>query len=123
MNIEGFFLCDAATDQCGKLNILGAFDTISVKTLSEHSSFSIAARIRDGVAGAHSIKTQITGKNNKIVHPKLEGSITFKSAAASNVILNIARMKFEQYGRYKVDLIMDGKIEASLPLIVREIKV
>jgi len=28
MNIETFLLCDAATDSMGKLNILGAFDTI-----------------------------------------------------------------------------------------------
>ena len=28
MNLESFLLCDAATDQQGKLNVLGAFDNI-----------------------------------------------------------------------------------------------
>ena len=33
MNIEAFLLCDAATDQQGKLNILGAFDNLYAKKI------------------------------------------------------------------------------------------
>ena len=47
MNIEAFLLCDAATDQLGKLNILGAFDNIFTKKVPfVHPACTIVARIR-----------------------------------------------------------------------------
>ena len=43
MNIEVFSLCDAATNDRGKLNILGAFDTIGlVKLPGVHLQCSVA---------------------------------------------------------------------------------
>ena len=47
MNIEAFLLCDAATGHQGKLNVLGAFDTIYAKQLPViHPACAIALRIR-----------------------------------------------------------------------------
>ena len=47
MNIEVFSLCDAATHERGKLNILGAFDTIwSKQTPIQYPQCAIALRVR-----------------------------------------------------------------------------
>ncbi len=47
MHAETFALCDAATDQGGKLNILGTFDTLYVPSVpAKHASCAIALRVR-----------------------------------------------------------------------------
>src|SRR5271156_3834845 len=46
MNIQVAVLCDAATDDNGKLNLLGAFDTIYTQQLpAVHPQCSIALRV------------------------------------------------------------------------------
>jgi len=59
MNIELFVLCDAATDQQGKLNILGAFDSLwAQKVPVSHPQCAVALRIRFSKIeeGEHNIK-------------------------------------------------------------------
>ncbi|MHC4950109.1 MAG: DUF6941 family protein [Planctomycetota bacterium] len=102
MNIEAFLLCDAATDQRGKLNVLGAFDNIFAKeTPTRQRGCSIAARIRFS-----NISVRI-GDN--------------ASTAAVNLILNIQNLEFKQYGQYQIDLAIDGSVQASLPLHIRPV--
>ena len=49
MNIQVAVLCDAATDDNGKLNLLGAFDTIYTQQLpAVHPQCSIALRVTFG---------------------------------------------------------------------------
>ncbi len=129
MNIEAFLLCDAATDQRGKLNVLGAFDSIYAKeTPVTLRACTIATRIRfDKIEdGDHPVKIHIIDQDGKNIGPKPEGNISVKTgpgsdSAVANLILNIQGLKFEQYGVYRVDLAIDGNIKASLPLRVNEI--
>jgi hypothetical protein len=129
MNIEAFLLCDAATEQQGKLNVLGAFDNIYAKKVpTVHPACAIAARIRfDKIEeGNHSVRIQIIDQDGSNVCPKLEGNISVRTrpghdSTVANLILNIQRLEFKQYGQYRVDLAIDNKIEGSLPFHVREI--
>jgi hypothetical protein len=129
MDIEAFLLCDAATDQRGKLNVLGAFDTIWTKKVPAiHPACAVVARIRFEKIedGSHSIKIQIIDQDGRDIGPKLEGNISVKTApnldsSVANLILNIQRLEFKQYEQYRIDLAIDGDIEASLPLYVKEI--
>jgi len=128
MNIEAFLLCDAATEQHGKLNVLGAFDNIFARKLPAiHPACSIATRIRFEKIeeGNHSVKIQIIDQDGKNIGPKLEGSIAVRIApdadsSVANLILNIQRLEFKEYGQYRVDLAIDGNIKASLPLRVTQ---
>jgi Family of unknown function (DUF6941) len=129
MNVEAFLLCDAATDQRGKLNVLGAFDTIWAKQLPiTHPACSIALRIRFEVSeeGDHPVKIQIIDQDGKGAGPKLEGNINVKAGGGrdsiiTNLILNIQGLKFEGYGKYRIDLIIDNQKIADLPFAVREV--
>jgi hypothetical protein len=131
MNIEAFLLCDAATDQQGKLNVLGAFDNIWTKKVPAiHPACAVVARIRFEKIeeGDHSIKIQIIDQDGRNIGPKLEGSISVKTGAnldssVANLILNIQRLEFKQYEQYRIDLAIDDEIKASLPLHVREIPI
>ncbi len=129
MNIEAFLLCDAATDQQGKLNILGAFDNIFAKKVpTMHPACAVAARIRFEKIeeGSHTIRIHIIDEDGKSIGPKLQGNINVRigddaDSTATNIVLNIQRLKFEKYGQYRIDIAIDNQIKASLPFHVRKI--
>jgi hypothetical protein len=128
MEIEAFLLCDAATDQQGKLNVLGAFDNLWVRQLpAKHPQCSIAARVRFEriEEGDHAVKIQIIDEDGQNIAPKLEGTISVRTApgidsSATNLILNIQGLEFKRFGSYQIDLAIDGQLQASLPLRVTE---
>lgn len=130
MNTEVFLLCDAATDQQGKLNVLGAFDSIFAKEVPvRHSSCSIVSRIRfkKTEEGDHSVKISIIDADGNPIGPKPEGKITVQvkdhaDSAVVNLILNLQGMEFKQYGRYQIDLVLDDNVIASLPLLVNRVQ-
>jgi len=128
MHVEVFTLCDAATGDRGKLNILGAFDTIfSAKMPSVHPQCSIALRIRfESIEqGEHKITVNFVDADGKHIIPPLNATkqVKFREGqrySSSNLILNIQGLKLAAYGEYSIDLAIDGKQEASLPLLVKE---
>lgn len=123
MIVEAFVLCDAATEQNGKLNILGAFDKIWVKKIPvKHRRFEVATRLRCLKAGIRSIKIIFTNPDGKFIGPKLEGNIDFaKDNGVGNVILTCYGIEFEKLGKYKVDLLIDNKVVASNPLHITKL--
>jgi hypothetical protein len=129
MNIEAFLLCDAATDQQGKLNVLGAFDNIFAgKIPATHPACSIVTRIRFEKIeeGNHPIKINIIDADGKAICSKLEGNISVRvgedtNSSVVNLILNMQRLEFKAYGQYRIDLAIDGQMRNSLPFYVKEL--
>ena len=129
MNIEAFLLCDAATDQHGKLNVLGAFDNIFAKQIpATHPACAVAARIRfDRIEeGEHKVSILIIDEDGNPIGPKLDGSVNVRfkekmDSLVTNLILNIQGLKFEKFGQYRIDLAIDGEIKAELPLRLTEL--
>ncbi len=128
MNIEAFLLCDAATDQQGKLNVLGAFDNIWTKKVPAiHPACAVVARIRFEKIeeGSHPIRIHVIDEDGKPIGPKLDGNVNVRigddiDSSVANIVLNIQRLKFEKYGQYRFDLAIDNQIMGSLPFYVRE---
>jgi hypothetical protein len=128
MDIEAFVLCDAATDQNGKLNVLGAFDAIfSSQVPTMHPACAVALRIRFSriEEGRHSFRICVIDEDGAEVFPKLEGTISVKVAPKSdstavNVVANLQRLQLPGFGKYSIDLAIDGRQIASLPLILAE---
>ena len=128
MHVEIFSLCDAATVDRGKLNILGAFDAIWMsKVPGIHPQCAIALRIRFEAIerGEHKIVVNFVDIDGKHVIPPLSGVVKVnfpdeQKSGTTNLILNIQRLKIEKYGEYSIDLAIDGKIEARLPLFVKK---
>ncbi len=129
MKIEVFALCDAATDNRGKLNILGTFDQIyAAKMPVVHPACAIALRFRfDKMEeGSHKINLQLVDPDGTPVFPPMEGKVHPRMApdiesVAVNLILNFQHMKFETFADYQINLTIDDVSEASLPLRVREV--
>ena len=129
MNIEAFLLCQCATDSGGRLNVLGAFDTLwANKVPVVCPSCSITARLRFSriEQGDHNVRINIINEDGRAVSPKLESTISVRlaeneSSCIRNIILNILQLKFENYGYYRIDLAVDGRQETSLPLKVMKV--
>jgi len=128
MNVEIFTLCDAATNQFGKLNILGSFDSIFLKKVPVvYPQCSIAVRIRfDAIEeGEHNISVNFVNMDGKHVIPPLNKKAVLKFAQGqrtrvANIVLNIQGLKIESYGEYSVDLAVDKRQLASIPLYIQE---
>jgi hypothetical protein len=128
MNIQVAVLCDAATDDNGKLNLLGAFDTIYTQQLpATHPQCSIALRITffNGDEGKHDLRFNFVDADGHSIMPNLPpipievvlpDDIHF---GTRNFIVNIQQLKFERPGLYSIDLSVDNHPQASIPLLVK----
>jgi len=128
MNVEIFCLCDAATNQGGKLNILGAFDHVWAKEepINYNANITIAARLRFASVeeGEKKIRLSFVDIDGKQILPPIEVGMVVKiptgeSTSTLNVVLNIQQIKLPKFGEYSIDLAIDGRQEASLPLYAR----
>ena len=128
MNIQVAVLCDAATDDNGKLNLLGAFDTIYTQQLpAKHPQCSIALRITffSGDEGNHTLRFNFVDADGRSIMPNfppipleivLPDEIHF---GTRNFIINIQQLKFENPGLYSIDIRLDDQTQASIPLLVK----
>ena len=131
MKIEVFALCDAATDNHGKLNILGTFDQIyAVKMPVVHPSCAIALRLRfDKMEeGTHKVSLELVNPDGIPVFQSMEGEVCPRMGAdvgsvAVNLILNFQHVKFDMFADYQINLAIDDVAMASLPLRVRAMPV
>ncbi len=127
MQIEAFLLCDAATEQQGKLNVLGAFDAIyAPKVPAVHPHCVVAARIRFGKLedGEHQLRLHVIDQDGKEIIPRLDGEISVRfgdrqESAVVNFLFHLQGVKFEKHEQYRIDLAIDGDIKASLPLVIK----
>ncbi len=129
MDIQVAVLCDAATDYKGKLNLLGTFNSVHTRDLpANYPQCSIVLRVgfRLVEEGSHKLRINFVDEDGKFVMPSIELPFEVKvpendSFAYRNFILNIQRLKFEKFGQHAVDIAIDGRQEASIPLEVKQI--
>lgn len=128
MELQVAVLCDAATDNNGKLNILGTFDTIFTGQLpAVHPQCSIALRMMFNKVeeGHHKVRLNFVDEDGKSLMQKpIEQSVDVQVPEETiflsrNFIVNIQNLKFEKEGLYSIDIAVDGRQEGSIPLLVR----
>ena len=131
MHIEVFSLCDAATiDAAGKLNVLGAFDSIltgSMPAVYPQCALALRIRFENIERGSHKVAVNFVDIDGKHILPPANGTINVnfpdeQRSGSTNLIFNLQMLKLEKHGEYAIDLAVDSRKEASLPLFVRERK-
>ncbi len=128
MQVEVFAICDAATSDSGKLNILGAFDTIWVRqfpAVYPHCAVAVKMRFEAIEKGDHAMVTRLIDEDGKNVLPPATGSFTMnmpenQRSASTDVVLNIQGLNLSKPGEYALELAVDGRSEISLPLFIRQ---
>jgi len=127
MTIQVAVLCDAATNDNEKLNLLGAFDTIYTRDLPAiHPLCSIALRVTffSGEEGQHELRFNFVDADGRFIMPGIDlpaevvlpGDSHF---GTRNFIVTFQQLKFDLPGLYSIDVSLDGKPQASIPLLVK----
>jgi len=129
MNIQVAVLCDAATDDNGKLNLLGAFDTIYARELPAiHPQCAVALRVTflSGDEGKRQLKLNFVDADGHAIMPPIEIPVEVVLPedihfGTRNFIINIQQLKFEEPGLFSVDVALDNQSQASIPLMVKHV--
>jgi hypothetical protein len=127
MNIQVAVLCDAATDDNGKLNLLGSFDTIYAPQLpAVHPQCAVALRVTfmSGDVGERKLKLNFVNADGHAIMPPIDIPVTVTLPddayfLTRNFIINIQQLKFTEAGLYSVDIRLDGESQANIPLQVK----
>ena len=120
-------MCDAATDDHGKLNLLGAFDTIYTPQLPAfHPQCSIALRVTFGHEdeGDHKLFFNFVDADGRAIMPGIPMPVQVALLGDShfstrNFIVNIQQLKFENVGLFSIDVSLDDRPQMSIPLLVK----
>lgn len=129
MNVQVAVLCDAATDDNGKLNLLGSFNTIYARELPAiHPQCAVALRVTFFSAdeGNHKLRLNFIDADGRSIMPGIDIPVTVALPedmhfGTRNFIVNIQQLKFEQPGLFSVDISLDGQSQAGIPLLVKHV--
>src|SRR5580704_3011080 len=127
MNIQVAVLCDAAPDDHGKLNLLGAFDTIYAPQMPAfHPQCAVALRVtfQPGDEGTRKLSLSFINADGRSIMHGIELPVEVMLPddthfLTRNFIVNIQQLKFDEPGLYSVDVRLDNESVASVPLLVR----
>jgi hypothetical protein len=129
MKVEIFTLCDAATvDAAGKLNVLGSFDRLNAVTAPVvHPQCALAIKIRFQriEEGQKRLRVTFIDQDGIGVMPSIEATTDVKipgndSSATITFAINIQQLKLPRTDEeYSIDLAVDDRHEASVPLFVK----
>ncbi len=126
MEVQVAALCDFAADYSGKLCALGVFDTIvAVQFPVQHPHCAIALRMlfRDEDRGQHKLCVSLIDDDGRNMLPNLEPSFDVQLPenmffATSNMVFNLQGLQFKRPGQYSIDIALDGRMIARIPLQV-----
>jgi len=130
MEVQVAALCDFAADYGGKLCVTGVFDTIVAPTFPiKHAHCAIALRIlfRDEDRGRHMLKFSLIDEDGHNLLPKLDGEMNVVLPdnlffLSTNVCFNLQGIEFKKPGQYSIDIAMDDKMIARIPLQVVQLQ-
>jgi hypothetical protein len=128
MNIQVAVLCDAATEDNGKLNLLGAFDTIYAPQMpAVHPQCAVALRMtfQPGDEGTRKLTLNFINADGRPIMPGIPPQpiqVTLPDDVhfiTRNFIVNIQQLKFAEAGLYSVDVRLDDTSQGNIPLSVK----
>lgn len=130
MIVEAFVICDAATSEGGKLNILGAFDTVHVRQfpgILPLCALAIRLRFFSLEKADHNVEVRFIDADGKNILPPAGGVIKVdfpaeQRSASFNLVLRIPGLKMDAPGEHALELLVDSQPAASIPLEIKEVK-
>ena len=123
MTFEIFTLCDAATVQGGKMNVLGSFDTLSAEGFpTNHTDCVVACRMRTTTEdeGPVEIEMHIIDPDGKDVIPPVSNRLEGGSHLHHH-LWHIRGFPLPKPGTFFVDLIANGVLLCRNPLFVKKL--
>src|SRR5690349_7201951 len=112
MKLEVFCACDFASAEAnGKLNILGAFDTIFTRDFpATHHLMCLAAKVRFNLneLGLKKLKLSFFSPENQMVMPPMENEVQVDSGsdepgATAQIAITLLGLRLPIAGEYRFD--------------------
>ena len=128
MKVEIFTLCDAATvDAAGKLNILGSFDRLNAReapVIHPQCALAIKLRFERVEEGQKRLRIAFVDQDGAAIMQNLDATTEVRfhgddPSATVSLALNIQQLRLPRFDEYSIDLAVDGRQEASIPLFVK----
>lgn len=126
VQLEILTFCDAATEQGGRLNILGATDHIGTPVLPfKYPQCAVVARLRAAriEEGSHTMRLMIIDADGQPllnVEGKMEIRFHQGMGGVVNLIINAHQLEFREAGEYALEIAVDGIQLGSTPLFVQQ---
>ena len=124
-DLQFSIVCDSIRrEDNGKMMFIGIFEVIGAKNFpAKHRELFIANRWIKG-AGRFTEKTRVVNlKSNKMVIETKEVTFELKNIeAAHTVISKFLNIVFPEPGRYQVEVLLNGELLRSYPIILAEDK-
>lgn len=127
MQLEILTFCDAAVEYAGRLNLLGASDTILVNELPfRYAHCALAMRLRAAriEQGEHTVRVMIINADGDPilnVQGQMQVRLASGSSGAMHLIINAQNLEFTAEGEFSIEVAVDGIQLGSSPLYVREL--
>ena len=126
MRIEVFVICEGATEQNGRLSLVGTYEMVGVPGFpSVLPVVTLALRLRFWPAEGrqHFVRVEMTSPDGVCVVRIGESPITLnplnpERSIAYNLIGHFKDVRFTEPGEYSVDFYLNGRIESRLPFCV-----
>jgi hypothetical protein len=107
--------------------VAGSFDSIyarQVPATHPHCCLAVKIRFQKFEEGQRQLRLAIVDDDGKALLPPIDIALQVQmppdaDSNAIQVVANIAGLKLEQFGEYSIDLAINGRHEASVPLYVR----
>ncbi|MCB1235350.1 MAG: hypothetical protein KDM91_09785 [Verrucomicrobiae bacterium] len=125
MHAEIFTVCDAATVQQGKLNILGSFDTLTFGSFPyRYPAFCIVAKVRFSIdeIGSHTVEVRWMDADGEIVdrYPVAECEVDFTPGRDIwQHVFHLSEKEFYAPTEYQLQIVVDATLLASIPLYIK----
>lgn len=127
MQLEILTFCDAAAEYGGRLNILGATDTVFAAELPlKFPHCAIVARLRAAriEQGDHTMRLMIIDADGTPIL-NVDGKMSIRFTAGMNgvvnLIINAQQLEFREAGEYAIEVAVDGIQLGSSPFYVRRL--
>lgn len=128
MRIDYVFLCDAATEQGGKMNALGiGIDRLSAATFpATHARLTFAAKLSfdHEDAGSHHFRVRVVDADGREIGSPIEGKLNVafaegRRSTGANLLVDLLNIEFQAPGPHEISLNMDAAEIVALPLEVQ----
>ncbi|MGL4648529.1 MAG: DUF6941 family protein [Caldilineaceae bacterium] len=125
MQLEILTFCDAAVEYAGRLNLLGASDTVIAGELPfRYAHCALAMRLRAAriEQGDHTVRVMIINADGEPIL-NVQGQMSVRlnsgSSGAMHLIINAQNLEFAAEGEHSIEVAVDGIQLGSSPLYVR----
>jgi len=127
LHIEIFAVCDGASEQGGRLSLIGTYDTIgsgSFPFVVPQMTVVLRLRFWPGEARRHNVRLEVTSPDGQRAGSPLEGEMNLHPTdddltGAYNIIAHLRDTPIEEPGEHVIDFRLDDQLQGRLPICVR----